>query len=150
MASNLSEDILWFISRGNHATLVKRKTAGGIQFSRDPLNLTNLHAKKYEGYANDRAIGIQPNPDGGLTLLTKKPNKANKPGLEINAASYGAGKSSRRTYKSIVNSTAKKGYRADLRTEAVARASAIRQLQRKKKDAKPAKLRGGKAAKAAA
>ncbi|KAI7295960.1 hypothetical protein KC315_g18851, partial [Hortaea werneckii] len=52
-------------------------------------------------------------------------------------------------YKSVVNSTAKKGYRADLRAEAVARASAIKRSQREKKDkAAPTKLRGAKAVKA--
>ncbi len=53
-----------------------------------------------------------------------------------------------RTYKGIVNYTAKSGYRSDLRAEAVARASAIRQSQRSKKDIPEKKLRGGKAKKA--
>ncbi len=55
-----------------------------------------------------------------------------------------------RTYKGIVSSTAKSGYRADLRAEAVARASAIRLSQTPKKDAPEKKLRGAKAKKAAA
>lgn len=42
----------------NNAYLVKRKQAGGIQFSRDPFNLTNKHSRKYEGFVNDKAIGI--------------------------------------------------------------------------------------------
>lgn len=54
-----------------------------------------------------------------------------------------------RIYKGIANNTAKNGYRADLREEAVARASAIRQSQRPKKDTPPAKVRGAKAKKAA-
>jgi hypothetical protein len=29
-----------------NAFLVKRNTNGGVQFSRDPLNLTNLHSRK--------------------------------------------------------------------------------------------------------
>jgi len=36
----------------NNAFLCKRKQAGGVQFSRDPLNLVNKHSRKYEGYAN--------------------------------------------------------------------------------------------------
>lgn len=55
-----------------------------------------------------------------------------------------------RTYKGIVSHTAKSGYRADLRAEAVARASAIRQSQRPVKEEPEAKLRGAKAKKAAA
>ena len=54
-----------------------------------------------------------------------------------------------RTYKGIVNYTAKQGYRADLRQEAVARASAIRQSQRPKKESPEKKVRGARAKKAA-
>ncbi len=50
-----------------------------------------------------------------------------------------------RIYKGIVNYTAKQGYRADLRQEAVARASAIRQSHRAKKETPEKKLRGSKA-----
>lgn len=54
-----------------------------------------------------------------------------------------------RVYKGIVNYTAKQGYRPDLRAEAVARASAIRQSQQAKKDVPEKKPRGAKARKAA-
>lgn len=33
-------------SGNNNSYLVKRKEAGGVQFSRDPLNLTNLNSRK--------------------------------------------------------------------------------------------------------
>jgi large subunit ribosomal protein L28e len=56
-----------------------------------------------------------------------------------------------RTFASIVNSTTKRSYRPDLRKDAVARASAVRQSQRPvKADNKPTKTRGAKATKAAA
>ena len=54
-----------------------------------------------------------------------------------------------RIYKGVVNYTAKQGYRADLRQEAVARASAIKQSQQPKKEAFEKKPRGAKARKAA-
>lgn len=54
-----------------------------------------------------------------------------------------------RIYKGIVNHTAKQGYRADLRQEAVARASAVRQSLRAKKETPDKKLRGSKARAAA-
>ena len=53
----------------------------------------------------------------------------------------------RRIYKAIANYTAKQGYRADLRQEAIARASAIKQSQRPKKEDPPPKVRGSKAKK---
>ena len=55
-----------------------------------------------------------------------------------------------RTYKSIASITAKSGYRPDLRSFAIARASGIRQSQRPKKDTPEKKIRGAKAKKAAA
>jgi len=54
-----------------------------------------------------------------------------------------------RIYKGVVNYTAKQGYRADLRQEAVARASAVRQSQRPQKETPEKKPRGAKAKKAA-
>lgn len=54
-----------------------------------------------------------------------------------------------RIYKSVANKTAKTGYRADLREAAVARASAILQSQRPKKNVPEPKLRGAKARQAA-
>jgi large subunit ribosomal protein L28e len=53
-----------------------------------------------------------------------------------------------RTYKAIVNSIAKSGYRADLRAPAVSRASAIRASQRPVKAEAEPKIRGAKAKKA--
>lgn len=44
----------------NNSYLCKRKQAGGVQFSRDPLNLTNKHSRKHAGFVNEKAIGIQP------------------------------------------------------------------------------------------
>ena len=57
--------------------------------------------------------------------------------------------SKRRTYSTIVKSTANRNYRTDLRKDAVARASAIRKSQKPVKESKPAKLRGAKAKAAA-
>ena len=51
----------------------------------------------------------------------------------------------KRFYKSVAGATAKHGYRADLRGEAVARASALKKANRPVKDSPAAKLRGKKA-----
>ena len=42
----------------NNSFLVKRKQAGGVQFSRDPMNLVNKHSRKHAGFVNNKAIGI--------------------------------------------------------------------------------------------
>ena len=55
-----------------------------------------------------------------------------------------------RTYKAVANQTAKTGYRADLRQDAVERVSAIKRAQRPAKETPEPKLRGNAAKKAAA
>ncbi|KAF2490365.1 60S ribosomal protein-like protein L28, partial [Lophium mytilinum] len=149
MATNISSDLIWEVTRGHSAYLVKRKGAGGVQFSRDPLNLKNQYRRKYEGVANDQAFGVQPSADGGVILSVKKSDKSHKPASSLQTTTFGSGKSSRKTYSSIVNSTTKRSYRPDLRAEAVSRASAIRKSQKPVKADRPSKLRGAKAKAAA-
>ncbi|EGP84881.1 unnamed protein product [Zymoseptoria tritici ST99CH_1A5] len=144
----LSTDLIWEVTRNSNSFLVKRKQGDRVQFSRDPLNLTNKHSRKYVGYANAQAIGIQ--PDSNTITVTTKTRNQNQPAKLYHSASYSASTPTRKLYKSIVSSTAKKGYRPDLRAEAVSRASAIRQSQREKKESKRVvKPRGVKAKKAA-
>ncbi|KAF3925647.1 Barrierpepsin [Orbilia brochopaga] len=42
----IASDLLWEVTRNNSSYLVKRKKAGGIKLSRDPLNLRNIHSRK--------------------------------------------------------------------------------------------------------
>ncbi|EWC45109.1 hypothetical protein DRE_06248 [Drechslerella stenobrocha 248] len=140
-----SPDLLWEITRNNTSFLVKRKTGGGVQLSRDPLNLRNVHSRKHSGAVNKQAIGIVPSEKGGISLLTKRKN-----GTTV-TTSYKPAKTSRKSYHNIVNSTAKKGYRADLRGDAVARASAlIRSYRKAVKPTPESTPRGAKAKKDAA
>ncbi|KAF2795646.1 ribosomal protein L28e [Melanomma pulvis-pyrius CBS 109.77] len=145
MASNISADLIWEVTRKFNSSLVKRKQPGGVQFSRNPLNLRNQYTRKYEGSIADKAIGVQAADNGGVTLLTKKSDKAHAPSSHIQSSTFGSSRSTRKTYSGIVNSTTKRGYRPDLRKDAVARASAIRKSQQPVKEDKPAKLRGAKA-----
>ncbi|KAI9785012.1 MAG: hypothetical protein M1839_001209 [Geoglossum umbratile] len=149
--SNISADLIWEVTRNHNSYLVKRRTGGGTQFSRDPFNLTNKHSRKYGGFVNQQAIGIQPGEKGGVVLTTKKQHTttSHTPASSVNQTSWGPNKSERKTYAGIVGHTAKRGYRPDLRHEAVARASAIRQSQRPKKDSPEKKPRGAKAKKIA-
>jgi large subunit ribosomal protein L28e len=73
---------------------------------------------------------------------------ANKPSRMYQLSSFSASTPSRKLYRSVVNSTAKKGYRADLRAQAVARASAVKLSQKERKERAAPKLRGAKARKA--
>ncbi|PHH80007.1 hypothetical protein CDD80_3136 [Ophiocordyceps camponoti-rufipedis] len=147
--SNVSSDMIWEVVRDNHCFLVKSKRNGGVQFSRDPLNLTNKNSRKHAGFVNDKAIGIVPHEKGGVTVTSKKTNCANKPTGLLNKVTFGGHRPTRKTYRAVANQAAKRGYRADLRSAAVERISAIRRSQRPAKPAPEPKLRGNKAKKAA-
>ncbi|KAL1872784.1 hypothetical protein VTK73DRAFT_1334 [Phialemonium thermophilum] len=148
--ANSSSDLIWEIVRSQNAYLVKSKSAGGVQFSRDPYNLTNKHSRKYAGFVNDKAVGILPGENGTVKVVSKRAAYPQQPAKRQQVVTYGPQKSNRSLYKAVVNQVAKSGYRPDLRREAVARASAIRHSQRPVKPAPEKKLRGNAAKKAAA
>ncbi|PGH14433.1 hypothetical protein AJ79_03076 [Helicocarpus griseus UAMH5409] len=142
---NVSDDLVWEIARSQNSYLVKR---GGAQFSRDPLNLVNKHSRKYAGFANSKAVAVQPTAEGNISVITKKPAQNNKPGPSTVTNTYSSTATNRKIYKGVANTAAKGGYRPDLRADAVSRASAIRQSQRPKKELPAKKPRGAKARKA--
>ncbi|KZM19380.1 uncharacterized protein EKO05_0002898 [Ascochyta rabiei] len=146
MAATISHDLAWEVTKGHSATLVKR--ANGVQFSRDPLNLRNVYSRKNEGQIANKAIGVVSSENGGVTLLVKKADRHHQPATSTQSTTFGASKGSRKIYSAIVNSTTKRGYRPDLRKDAVARASAIRKAGKPVKASPAAKLRGAKAQKA--
>ncbi|KIV91068.1 hypothetical protein PV10_05653 [Exophiala mesophila] len=146
--TNVSADLIWEVVRNNNAYLVKRNSSGGSQFSRDPFNLTNTHSRTQAGFVNDKAVSVQPTENGGVTVQTKKSGKANKPASHYNTHTYGKTTSNRKLYKNIADAVGKNSYRSDLNKSAVARASAIKDSQRVKKDTPASKPRGAKARKA--
>ncbi|PHH92565.1 hypothetical protein CDD83_6844 [Cordyceps sp. RAO-2017] len=146
---NVSADLIWEIVRDNHCFLSKSKRNGGVQFSRDTLNLTNLNCRKHAGFVNTKAVGVIPNEKGGVVVITKKAKSAHKPAQAFAKTTYGGNKSNRKSYKSVANQAAKSGYRGDLRSAAVQRVSAIRRTQLPVKAERETKLRGNKAKKAA-
>ncbi|KOS39688.1 hypothetical protein ACN38_g9464 [Penicillium nordicum] len=147
MASNISNDLVWQITRNQNSFLVNRNSGGGFQFSRDPMNLLNKHSYKYAGYANNKAVGVQAT-ENGVAVTTKKPSNPQQPAQNVVTVTYGPSTSTRKIYKGVADKTAKNSYRADLREEAVARVSAVRRSQLPKKDTPAQKPRGAKALKA--
>jgi len=150
VADHFSSDLLWEITKGWNSFQVKRRSNGGSDFSKDPYNLTNKQTRKHTGFINDQAIGITHGEKGGVVVTTKKSGSSHKPGHQTHTTNIGGKHSSRKTQRSVVNSTAKRGYRTDLHKQSVARASAIRNSQRVKKDTPAPKARGTKAKAAAA
>ncbi|KAJ5752347.1 hypothetical protein N7520_009264 [Penicillium odoratum] len=147
--TNVSNDLIWQITRNQNAYLVRRNCGGGSQFSRDPLNLVNKHSFKYAGFVNNKAIGVQAAENGGVTVITKKAANPQQPGKTEVVVNYGPKTSTRKIYKGVAAKTAQNGYRADIREEAVARVSAIRRSQKPKKETPAKQPRGVKARKAA-
>ncbi|CAI7591280.1 unnamed protein product [Penicillium manginii] len=139
--TNVSNELVWQITRNQNSYLVRRNTGGGSQFSRDPLNLVNKHSFK--------AIGVQATENGGVAVTTKKAANPNKPAQNQVTVNYGPNAGNRKIYKGVASKTAQNGYRADLREEAVARVSAVRRSQKAKKETTPRKPRGSKAVQAA-
>jgi large subunit ribosomal protein L28e len=79
-----------------NAYLVKRRSGGGVMFSRDPMNLTNKHSRTHAGFINEKAVGIQPNDKGGVDLVTKKSMKSYQPGQHHHKVSVGKGTSNQK------------------------------------------------------
>ncbi|KAF1986007.1 ribosomal protein L28e [Aulographum hederae CBS 113979] len=146
MATQISSDLLWQITRNYNTYLVRRPQSGGVNMSRDPLNLSNLHRRTQEGFVNDEAIGLIPTSNG-LTLITKDPKAASSPAKSRQTKSLGNGSG---VSKAIQKETFSKGYRTDLNDLAIKRSKAIqRSLGPVKKD-RVKSVRGVKAKKAAA
>ncbi|KAK3333885.1 ribosomal protein L28e [Cercophora scortea] len=147
--SNVSSDLIWEITRNQNSFLVKAKDcAGGVQFSRDPYNLTNQHSRTHAGFVNDKALSIVANEKGGVKVTSKKAGASNKPASGVSTVTFG-NTTARKTYKNVARLAAKNHYRPDLRAAAVSRASAIRASQRTPKADPEKKLRGNAAKKAA-
>ncbi|KAF5021113.1 hypothetical protein F66182_6855 [Fusarium sp. NRRL 66182] len=160
--SNISSDLIWEIVRNNNCFSAKSKKNGGVQFSRDPLNLLNKSSRKHAGFVNDKALGIHAGEKGAVVVTSKKA-QPNKPAENLVKTSYSGSKSNRncrnsadrelaqtRTYQAVANQAAKNGYRSDLRSAAVERASAVKKSHKPVKPEPEQKLRGNKAKKAAA
>lgn len=129
--------------RDQSSFIVKRKNEK--TFSKEPTNLLNKHTAKYS-MANARIIGVQPGKGGkGVQLLTKgKAETANKPAKNFIRTTL-RNSSSKGISQNLYKSTIAKGYRVDLRYEALGRASAVIKSQQPKKASPAKKTRGTKA-----
>ncbi|KAL2754666.1 hypothetical protein ACRALDRAFT_2091308, partial [Sodiomyces alcalophilus JCM 7366] len=148
---NVSQDLIWGIVNTQNAYLVKRRSVGKSgNFSRDPLNLRNVHSRKHAGFVHDKAIGIQAGETGTVQVFTKKEKKAQHPAESLNVITFGSKSSNRKNYRAVANLAARRSYRSDLRESAVQRVSALRRAERPVKPEPERALRGNKAKKAAA
>ncbi|GJE89694.1 60S ribosomal protein L28 [Phanerochaete sordida] len=138
----MSSDLQWLLLRKSNSFIVKRVAEGPI-FSREAANLTNLHSFKYSGLANEKTIAIQPSA-AGVSITTRKKGASPHAVKKAYVTSTIRNRSGSRRAAGVVAKLAKRGYRPDLRTAALARTSAILASQQEKKAAPPKKTRGKK------
>ena len=130
----------WLYVRNNSSFLVKRN---GVQFSREPGNLTQLNTYKSSGLCNDKAIDINLDEDGKIVMALKASKRATKPSKSLNKTPLR--KNFRRSAKAIQSQTAGKFYRGDLTGKALARYAALHRFTKVQQGlAKKAKTKTGR------
>jgi len=121
-----SSDLQWQILRKGCAFTRKQR---GIKktFSRDPLNLKNVHSIRYTGLVHKKAIGIHASPDGkGVILSFKKQKLQNRPNKAVERVTLAS--DSRKVMTTVGKIT--KGYKPAFKKLAMRRASRILQSQK--------------------
>ncbi|WOO80879.1 60S ribosomal protein L28 [Vanrija pseudolonga] len=141
----MSADLQWLLVRKWNS--FQRKAVNGPVFSAEKGNLVNLHSGKYSGLANNKVIDISATPEGAIKV-TKITADGRKVASTQKSTTLRRSTGPRRANKIAAVETASKGFRADLRPAAVARASALSRAARRSvnppKDF-PIKTRGKKA-----
>jgi large subunit ribosomal protein L28e len=129
--AEVSNDLIWAISRSNSSYLVKRKAAGGLQFSQDPLNVTGDYTLTHSGFANSKAVGVVKGKDGNIQFLSKVQKNSHNPSKSVSVTTFKPYKSQRAVAAAVAKST--RGYRNDLVKAAVVKASALTRTVKAKK-----------------
>ncbi|QSL67110.1 hypothetical protein MERGE_001499 [Pneumocystis wakefieldiae] len=123
---SLSGDLVWACLKKNASFLVKQRVGKPVVFSKERLNLVNIHSYAYSGLLNDKGLGLESGTNNkGLLLLIKNSSLAcrNKPSSLIHKVYY-APKSYCYTIRRIEKLLAKKQYPQKL--QRVSRASSRR------------------------
>jgi len=117
--------LIWLLVKNNNRFLVKRNgnNNNSVQFSSEPNNLYNLNTFKHSGLANKKTVGIAPGEGLSVTLTTTKTRKRNQP-AKLRQSSV-LKKDFRKMAKTVVNQVSANGYRADLKSAALARLAAV-------------------------
>lgn len=116
--------LTWLLVKKNNAFLVNRD---GVQFSRDPYNLTNKNTYSASGLANPGAVDVSV-VGKDIIMKTKISSKSRKP-KSIGASSR-LGLNPKRVNKCVTSQTLGSAFRADLRKNALARWTALNRSQK--------------------
>jgi len=140
-----TRDIQWECIRKTSSFMRKQR---GIRktFTREPMNLKNIHSFRYNGLIRKKAVGVKPHPDGkGVVLLYKKARASAKPSKNITKILLT--KDGRRTTRSIGGFMKTGHYRTALTKAAQRRACQILRSQKPVKASKPKRQKKEKALK---
>ncbi|KAH9486208.1 60S ribosomal protein L28 [Psilocybe cubensis] len=140
----MSSDLQWLLLRKNSSFIVKRVPEGPV-FSKEPGNLRNLNSFKYSGLANSKTIDVKEQA-GSIKIVTRKVKASPHAVGKAYATTSIRPRSGGRRALGVASGIAKRGYRPDLRTAALARVSALIAAQREPKPSPAKKVRGKKAA----
>ncbi|XP_047507843.1 60S ribosomal protein L28 [Pieris napi] len=133
----MSAHLNWMIIRNNNAFLVKKRNIKK-PFSKEPNNVTNLNAFRYNGLIHKKAVGVVENENPsrkGFTVVYKKAKATNKPVKNLVRRNFKAG--ARRSLFKLKRLLKANNYRRDLTKATLRRASAILRSQRPIKAKKP-------------
>jgi len=139
----MSNDLQWLLLRKNNSFVVKRVPEGPL-FSKEPGNLRNLHSFKFSGLANAKTIHVQ-NSSSGIQIITNKKSATPAQVKSARATTVIRRRSGGRRALGITAGLARRGYRPDLRTAALARVSALIASRKTPKPTPAKKVRGKKA-----
>ncbi|KAH7880498.1 ribosomal L28e protein family-domain-containing protein [Lentinula edodes] len=109
----MSSDLQWLLLRKSNSYMVKGLPEGPI-FSKEPGNLLNIHSHKYSGLANAKTIDVS-DVNGKITITTHKTKVSPRAVAPVRSTFSVRSRSGTRRALGIASSTAKRGYRPDLR-----------------------------------
>jgi len=120
----MSSAVQWELLKKSNRFLVKRN---GVQFSSDPLNVTNVHSFKYSGLANSKAVGVNV-VNNKVVLQTRRTRSVRRPAKSIISTPLNRHQraGSNRAAAVIKAATVGSFYRPDLTKHAIARYHALR------------------------
>lgn len=120
----MSSHLQWMVVRNNSAFLIKG--AHCHSFSTETNNLKGKNSFRYNGLVHDKSIGVNLSADKkGVVMTTKKQNAKLRPAKSVNTVTFKQASGPRRVLSKIRNTIRKTGYRKDLKTMALRRASAL-------------------------
>ena len=136
----VADALVWECIKNNNSFMKKvngrTSRSGTVRFSAERGNLMSKSSYKYSGLANSKTIDISPSSDNRatLTIKTKKAGTSAKSGK----ASIALNKDFRRMEKTIKSQATDNYYRADLKSAALAKYSAVYRSNRVAKGIKKA------------